>query len=330
MSDIRESFKDSWKNLDAFSFYDEKRAIVSSALGTQISDVLSEYYPDDAVLVEIGSGNGAMSHYAGETTTSRYRWIETEQNPTFVASSRSSVDIRVAASSADLPFKENSIDGVIGLGMLDTLSPHDLDSTAKSVQAVLKSGGHFAHLLDMSPDYMAEVESARANMEFPVPYNEDQDQEMGLVFINIKNRHIFAKIKSLPEDPAYTKAICTLIEHPETISTLGNRKNILPLLGSLLVKHGLVTSIKPNWVEYLGEKLEDVFSANGLNVIRNETINTSVTHSRSLLPPKHRSSLPNHVTRKQGVVSVLRDETDLPRGQVLVEADAHLFVAEKA
>lgn len=327
--DIRKSYTDSWQDPDAFSHYDERREVVATALSSQISGVLTDHYPDGSVLLEIGAGNGAMSHYAGETTTSRFRWIETEQNPAFLDLSRSSTQLRVTATSAALPFTENSMDGVVGLSMLDTLSMQDLEDTAQSVKSVLKPGSNFSHLLDMSPDYMAEIELARANQEFPVPFSDEHNETMGLAFINIRNRHILAKISSLPIDPVISRTMRLLIEQPEAITALANSTGVLPYMGSTLIEYGLVSHIVPNWVEHFGQRLERVFSASGLSVIHNGIVNTTVTHSRSLLPPKYRPSRPNHVIRSQGVVSIGIDDLDIPKGQVVVEADAHLFVAEK-
>ncbi|MEN9578149.1 MAG: hypothetical protein RJA70_1158 [Pseudomonadota bacterium] len=126
---------------------------------TLIAEVLAKFGLR-GLLVEIGAGDGQLR--ALLTASVRSRVVHTEPSALGVKkfkATHTDADIRCAAAEA-LPFEDNSVDAVVGLCVLDIVK--DGEAVAQECARVLKPGGCFIHLLDMSVEPLLVVSQLQA------------------------------------------------------------------------------------------------------------------------------------------------------------------------
>jgi SAM-dependent methyltransferase len=118
------------------------RRIVNGALQEKVQavDPISRW-------IEIGAGDGKLRKWLPEWL--RGQVVHTEPSANYLEQFRlhNKGTEPVEASVYDLPFDDGSIDGVLGLCVLDAL--HDLPAAAAELRRVLRPGGHVMHFLDL-------------------------------------------------------------------------------------------------------------------------------------------------------------------------------------
>jgi SAM-dependent methyltransferase len=97
--------------------------------------------------IEIGAGDGKLRKWLPDWL--RDQLIHTEPSAEYLRQfRRENVDAElVEASVYDLPFDDNSIDGILGLCVFDAL--HDLPAAVTELRRSLRPGGHVVHFLDL-------------------------------------------------------------------------------------------------------------------------------------------------------------------------------------
>ena len=325
---MTETYRHSWANTASYGTYEERRMFVEPALNKLIGDLISEHFAPGGVVLEVGAGAGALRRYAGEAGD-QLTWVESEHYEAPLQLPRSIDTPKAVVALPDIPFRPGSLDGVISLGVLDTLSTDDLEGTAKSVAEVLTSGGKVIHLLDMSPDYVAEIKNSKARGLFPLLFNgEDENKTLGIHYVAIKN--LARRVSRLPIDQSMKNVFVAIVNDPQKHMTAVNRTGILQLLGSVAEEYDMVIETEPNWLGKLANTLSLYFEEAGLKVVRDEIVTTQTVVDERCLPPQIHGRGATDVIRKQGWVDVLRDESGLILpGRVRLHADSQVLVAVK-
>ena len=173
------STQEAWQDPNVFGFYETLRCNTRSLTRETISkNLLPEISPGQTVL-EVGSGIGELRHrLIGDGLSQGVRWIETEQNPDFLASPRFYDTEKMVAKLPSLPVGDNSIDVVCGHGVLDVLTKADLDASFQEFSRVLKPGGKVVETIDISPDLMPLVADAKERGQVPFRYFQKLESDM--------------------------------------------------------------------------------------------------------------------------------------------------------
>jgi ubiquinone/menaquinone biosynthesis C-methylase UbiE len=117
------------------------------ARGGLLTDVLSP----GALVLDVGSGRGLFSKQLAE---SGFRVIGIDFEKNIVEKTNEEV-IKwgltgklkfVEASALDIPFTDNSFDGVCDFGLMDNLYPEDWEKYASEISRVLKHGGFYLNM----------------------------------------------------------------------------------------------------------------------------------------------------------------------------------------
>ena len=97
--------------------------------------------------IEFGAGDGKLRKWLPEWMCDQV--IHTEPSIEYLQQfRRQNIDTKpVEASIYDLPFDDNSIDGIPGLCVFDAL--HDLTAAVTELRRSLRPGGHVVHFLDL-------------------------------------------------------------------------------------------------------------------------------------------------------------------------------------
>ncbi|MEM7676138.1 MAG: class I SAM-dependent methyltransferase [Myxococcota bacterium] len=108
------------------------------------------FLPADGPIVEVGAGDGQFTHHLPESIRDRL-WVT---EPDDVALERLRCRFEgatfVRASAERLPMKVDTVAAVIGCCVLDVVD--DVADVCREVHRILRPGGVFLHLLDMSTD----------------------------------------------------------------------------------------------------------------------------------------------------------------------------------
>lgn len=322
------SYTESWQGTAHYAIYEQRRMYVTPALSQLVGGVVEEYFSPGDTVLEVGAGAGALRRYAG-SAADQINWIESEHTQEPLDIPRAIETERHIVALPEIPFADEGLDGIISLGVLDTLSDEDLEGTARSATRALKEGKHIVHLLDMSPDYIAEIKNAAARGLFPLPFNgDDEEHTLGLHYVAVKN--IQRRVSRLPIDPPTKRVFAAVVADAERHIQDLNRTNVLQYLGEIAEKFGMVEETAPSWLGALGDRLSKRFEEAGLTPVRNEVIATELLVNEQDLPLDAQGQGITHITRKQGAVDAYR-QTDglwLP-GKVSVRADTQLVVAAK-
>jgi len=322
-----ETFRASWTNPDVFAMYDERRLLAAAALQKLFGSVLHEHFAAGSIVVEVGAGDGALSRYA-QRDPDEYYWVETDHNPDFLAIPRKVPSRKVAAVLPELPFGNESIDSIVGLGVWDTLSSYDLRMAAGVARDILKPGGKALHLLDMSPDYIAEIRNARERKLFPlVNKGPEEEDPMGLVFVALKN--LPRRISRLPVEQSLRSVFGAIVQDPEKYVPMANRTGILQYLGMVAKKYGMVVEEHDSWYGHMGERFAEAFS-DEYEVAQNGLVTAVCEVDASGVPADLIKKGVTHITRAHGFVTASSATNGEPHsGTVKVSADAHIFAARK-
>ena len=118
------------------------RRIVNGALDEKVASVDAK-----SRWIEIGAGDGKLRKWLPDWL--RNQVFHTEPSAEYLQQFRlENVDAEpVEASVYDLPYDDNSIDGILGLCVFDAL--HDLPAAVTELRRSLRSGGHVIHFLDL-------------------------------------------------------------------------------------------------------------------------------------------------------------------------------------
>ncbi|MGZ0174848.1 MAG: class I SAM-dependent methyltransferase, partial [Planctomycetales bacterium] len=116
--------------------------IVNGALEEKVASVDA-----NSRWIEIGAGDGKLRKWLPEWL--RDQVVHTEPSAEYLEQfRRQNLNSEpVEASVYDLPFDEDSIDGVLGLCVFDAL--HDLPAAVAELRRTLRPGGHVIHFLDL-------------------------------------------------------------------------------------------------------------------------------------------------------------------------------------
>lgn len=167
--------------------FEHYRKFTQRALKKAVQSSLNDVSIDSTVL-EIGSGLAYMRRFLVPEWEGT--WHQLDNNPKIIEEAKSLYPqgTYVEAPAKELPFDDNSIDVVCGLGSFDVF--HDLDGAVNEAYRVLKPGGKFFHVLDLIP------------AEFPISVDL---QNQGVKIIEYDALHEFddgrvSSIAILPED----------------------------------------------------------------------------------------------------------------------------------
>lgn len=147
-----------WDNPAIFSFYESRRKIFRPASREVITSVFSQYLPQNAHILEVGSGCGELVyHLLSRNSTYRSTILQSDQkkNVLFHKKIHPTSNI-VEANVYDLPFPNESFDAVVGYACFDTFL--SLPAAIKEVKRVLKPGGIIIHFIDLrsSPEIVLQ------------------------------------------------------------------------------------------------------------------------------------------------------------------------------
>jgi SAM-dependent methyltransferase len=320
------SFREGWNNEAAFPSYDVRRSLVASVLSQTIQMTLQSNFEAGSTLIEIGSGAGALRHYGGKPM-SDYSWVETDHNLRFLQLPRQAKLAQLMVAVPDLPFRDHSIDGIVGLGVVDTLSSYDLEGLATESHRTLRVGGSLVHLLDMSPDYDAEIKNAHARKLFPLPSTHpDDDRPAALDFVALKN--LPRRISRLPINDSLRTVFGALVANPEKYVPHTNRTGILFMLGAIARQYGMVVESHESWIEYTGERWAQVFVKHGFSIISNGIVTVDGFADKATIPQTYKDKGVAAIKRREGVVSLLLDPNS-DHDNIPISANTHVFVAQK-
>jgi hypothetical protein len=321
-----DSYRHSWTQAEAFSFYDERRSVVAPALSKLINETFSDNLDEGNTILEIGAGGGALSYY-GDDSVDRYKWIESDQNSNFLTLQRPRELAKLAIALPDIALKPESLDAIVGLGVLDTFSTKDLEGTANSAAETLRDGGRLIHLLDMSPDYLAEIRIAENERLFPlITKNGEEMGDLGLVFVDKKN--LPRRISRLPIPSSVRNVFGSLVADPDKYVPLVNRTGVLQYLGDIVQELGIVVKKHPSWYGYLGERLERAFESVGFEVEKNLLKTTSLEVDETMLHESLQGKKVTRIERTRGFVTAYADEKDGDWNHLInMSTDSHIFIA---
>ena len=110
--------------------------------------LLMKELPKDSIILDIGSGRG---FFAKKLVENGYRVIGIDFEPNIVKKSNSQIKDWgyegrlkfIEADALDLPFTDNSFDGVCDFGLMENLYKEDWGQYVKEVGRVLKPGGFY-------------------------------------------------------------------------------------------------------------------------------------------------------------------------------------------
>lgn len=315
-----ENLESRWVHPHAFESYEIARSAVAPALTLAIQQSL-RYVPNNGEVFEIGAGGGAFRHYAGEGQT--LDWTESDHNPVFLALPRTYPTKKVTACLPDIPIKPRSVDGVIGLGVLDTMATGAVDQTIVRAYRVLREGGVLLHVMDLSPDIIAEIHNAKPHGLFPLPYMKDE--AVGLCYVEREN--VGAQLKSSGVKPSTTQVLLALIRDPYKYVPKTSGNAILPYLGNLAMQRGLAQQEQPNWMQHFGNRLGELASAHGFTVLANKFIEEEAYQLSSRLPGSFLGT--DAISRRYGVLSAKNPPGKSVPLHVKAAANLHVFAAQK-
>jgi SAM-dependent methyltransferase len=126
----------------------QRRAPYAALYEDLLAEVLARHSSADAVTVELGAGAGQLRTWLDPTHATG--WLHTEPDAEALQEFRRRFpDAKTARAAAEtVPVAPGSVDTSFGLCVLDVVA--DLEQVAREQLRILKPGGHFVHLLDMT------------------------------------------------------------------------------------------------------------------------------------------------------------------------------------
>jgi ubiquinone/menaquinone biosynthesis C-methylase UbiE len=206
-----------WNDLQRIERFEVSRRNIEPAFSDNIRVISNRFLPDRGSILDIGAGTGALrqrmpENYALRTIhtdiSSTYMKVFKEKHPDAQAS---------FADATTLPFKDGAFDAIISLSTFHTII--DLDSAVSEARRVLKPGGSFVNILDITPspipmlDYMISKQllifpAANVRDNFGVPqraYKAPTRQEVGSFIENHPyiDKELFDSIALAVRDPMH-------------------------------------------------------------------------------------------------------------------------------
>lgn len=315
------SLETRWTHPQAFESYEVARSAVAPALSLAIQRSL-EYIPEGGQVLEIGAGAGAFRRYGGETAQT-FAWTESDHNPDFLTLPREGPVKKIVARLPELPIEPESVDAVVGLGVLDTLANETVDQTMASAYTALREGGVLVHLMDMAPDMIAEIHNSRKQGVFPLPYLEDE--RLGICYIDLKN--IGQQLKTAELEEPTANVLLSIIRDPNKYIPLTTQTAILPYLGNLAIEKGWAVDQIPDWMKHFGNRLGIFASKHGFKILANHMVEEEALQKRARVPLPFREA--NVVLRKHGALRAGSDPSVHIPDYVKAIANVHVFAAHK-
>jgi ubiquinone/menaquinone biosynthesis C-methylase UbiE len=131
-------------NKDSFKKLNEYRSIFRDVNKEIVNSILDKYLNGCERILEIGSGCGELCNLAEKYEK---HIIQSDVSQELCKINKRNGREVIRANAYSLPFKDNSLDAVIGYAVLDNLE--ETRKTIAEIHRVLKQNGKFIHFLDV-------------------------------------------------------------------------------------------------------------------------------------------------------------------------------------
>ncbi len=269
-----ESTRSGWQNPTVFDVYKQNRELSEGLFESLVAEAFLPAIQTNAQVVEIGAGNGVLYDTLADQLPDTVNWTETDQTVEYLLLARPAVRQLVAVELPFTPFADNSVDAVVGLSSLDTLSPPVLEAALAECKRILVPGGSIVHALDLAPNIDALVKEALRNGYIPFPCSlRDNEESAGSGVHFVQKRRLAMSLLEMKQDVSIKRIFQSFIQNYEnTFAQVGiNYPAVFDVLALILEEGGLVEKTVPLW-EYFSTNMVQAADAAGLRIVRNEVI----------------------------------------------------------
>jgi SAM-dependent methyltransferase len=318
-----------------------------------LAALLAAHSPPDAAIVEVGAGAGQLRTWLDATRADA--WLHTEPDDRALQELRRRFpEARTACASAEsLPVAPKSVDTTVGLCVLDVVA--DLEKVAREQLRVLKPGGHFLHLLDMTtalerpfadlcmtgllalPNLLSDPTEQRWPADLLLtPWRPFQRLLERMLHLGHPCASLFqeafAPFFSQPfDDVAAARAFLAVSASPELRARL-----LAFMIDAERMARGLglghMQAVPVSSARHLATRLEKAFERVGLDVVRSEIVTRALVRERPPGDPYvYRGNCVGHERLGTELPpSLLCPSAPRPGpGQQLLELGVFVFVARK-
>lgn len=156
-----------WDRVDHIQRFELSRFAVGSAFDENIVKICDAFLPSQGIILDVGAGTGELrrrmpEHFANRT-------VHSDISPTYmgILKKESPHAAAVVADATSLPFDVESFDALISLSTYHTID--DLEAAVAEAQRVLKPGGRFMNILDITPSAAPILEYLKQRATFLFP-----------------------------------------------------------------------------------------------------------------------------------------------------------------
>jgi ubiquinone/menaquinone biosynthesis C-methylase UbiE len=183
MNERRDAVRLTWDDLSRIKRFEKGRERIGPAFAVNIRKICERFLPDNGPILDIGSGDGALLRRLPESYAKRTIHTDISSNYVKELKLRHSEAEAAAADAVDLPFKDNSFDAVVSLSTLHTID--NLERAMSETTRVLKPGGKFVNILDITPSPIPMIDYLTAKKRMIIPAKEDLGDKIAF-FVSFK------------------------------------------------------------------------------------------------------------------------------------------------
>ncbi len=325
-----------WTKTQLFDLYETQRRFTRAALQKTTRDAVLPKIPKQAVVLEYGAGSGELrNRLIGNKLQNDVTWIETEQNPKFLALNRQYPSLKVSAKLPRLPFKDKTADLVTGYGVLDTIPSEKLPEALAELYRVCKTDGRLIEQLDLSIDPGDIFIKAERAGKIPFfSYGEifpKVSGRTGIVFID--KEKLEAQLQKWLKHPILKGIVpfFTLYKDSPLEATLrlesnGNERMTRSLYEQIK-EAGLIDGEEVSLTDFYRHSLESAAKSAGFEIEHSGNVRSEIIVDRNELPdfPYDKNTL----LHKNGAMFFKNDPELRDRTKVKLDVRSLVFVARK-
>ena len=316
---------------DPETLYWPSRELCFIPMQMLINGVIDEYTKSEDILLELGSGTGALDDYTNYSRQTKY----VEGSEELIAVHRAKLteegkdpDSVIQGDLYELPFEDNSVDNVVGLLVLDAML--DLPAAVQEIHRVLKPGGKFIYFHDLRASSNAMALMLYEQGAIPIPIVDGRNNITHMAtFGATEFKWLKKQLKSLVPKSDYNEVV-DLLESTNQFDIWQHYPEVTqPITKAILNNPELQDCITPHVSELLSMMLQQEFEATGMKVLENNLRTSEVLVDRSSIGPEH-ELLEEHNTIEHGAFGNWHwHSEDVLPGKVLLVANVLTFVATK-
>ncbi len=140
IENTKNSWNTHWSNLNRKNILNRVFVFVrTNVIARDVAHSLDKYFPNDGIFLDSGCGTSQTSI---RIPRRQRRFVAMDIADVIFSNHPPVIDFKVNGDVLNLPFKDNSVDGIWNVGLMEHFKPGELDLVLKDFSRVLKKGSH--------------------------------------------------------------------------------------------------------------------------------------------------------------------------------------------